>query len=278
MKPAARLADLHACPLVTPGTPPVPHVGGPITAGYPTVLIGGMPAARAGDVATCVGPPDTIVLGSMTVQIGNRLAARLGDMTSHGGAIVVGCPTVLIGDGAFPYAVVPQSDGSIRVGNHLIIRGAPEYQARVLAHLSTIAMTTNPDGTFSEGRSTLDTIDGGGHDVTIRSWNAPDHLRNECVPDSMADAQDPAQGSASTIYFNPDHEPPTAANPAVNRPSDVGLHHELGHAGSVSGGAVDLLPATNANNPHMEEETNIDRDNQYRTARGVPNRVDHTTL
>lgn len=69
-KPAARIGDMHTCPMVTPGTPPVPHVGGPITMGSATVLIGGMPAARMGDVATCTGPPDTIAVGELTVLIG----------------------------------------------------------------------------------------------------------------------------------------------------------------------------------------------------------------
>ncbi len=95
MGAAARITDMHTCPMVT-GT--VPHVGGPILPpGCPTVLIGGMPAARVGDMATCVGPPDTIVLGSATVTIGGMPAARTGDLTAHGGTIVVGCPTVLIG-------------------------------------------------------------------------------------------------------------------------------------------------------------------------------------
>jgi uncharacterized Zn-binding protein involved in type VI secretion len=86
--------------MVTPGVPPVPHVGGPILpAGCPTVLIGGQPAARVSDMCTCVGPPDIIVKGSPTDMIGNLLAARMGDQTAHGGVIVLGCPTVMIGDG-----------------------------------------------------------------------------------------------------------------------------------------------------------------------------------
>ena len=76
----------------------VPHVGGPISLGFPTVLIGFMPAARVGDMAVCVGPPDAIALGSMTVIIGGQPAARIGDLTAHGGNIVMGCPTVIIGD------------------------------------------------------------------------------------------------------------------------------------------------------------------------------------
>ena len=88
---------MHTCPMVTPGTPPIPHVGGPIVTGGATVLIGFMPAARVSDMAICVGPPDTIAMGSMTVIIGGMPAARLGDQTVHGGVIVAGCPTVIIG-------------------------------------------------------------------------------------------------------------------------------------------------------------------------------------
>ena len=95
MPPAARISDMHTCPMVNPG--PVPHVGGPVVAGCATVLIGFMPAARVGDMCVCVGPPDTIAMGSATVMIGGMPAARLGDMTAHGGVIVAGCPTVMIG-------------------------------------------------------------------------------------------------------------------------------------------------------------------------------------
>lgn len=98
MKPAARLGDMHVCPMVTPGTPPVPHVGGPILPPcVPTVLVGNIPAAVLGTQCVCVGPPDVIVVGSTTVLIGNKPAARMGDNTAHGGAIVGGLPTVLIG-------------------------------------------------------------------------------------------------------------------------------------------------------------------------------------
>ncbi|HTQ66746.1 MAG TPA: PAAR domain-containing protein [Puia sp.] len=91
---AARITDMHVCPLVTPP----PHVGGPITGpGVPTVLIGGLPAAVVTDLCTCVGPPDVIAKGSMTVLIGGMPAARQGDITAHGGSIVGGLPTVIIG-------------------------------------------------------------------------------------------------------------------------------------------------------------------------------------
>lgn len=98
MKPAARVGDMHTCPMVTPGVPPIPHVGGPVLPpGVPTVLIGGMPAATATSMCTCVGPPDVIAMGSTTVLIGGKPAARMGDSTGHGGVILAGCPTVLIG-------------------------------------------------------------------------------------------------------------------------------------------------------------------------------------
>ncbi|HVK99309.1 MAG TPA: PAAR domain-containing protein [Dongiaceae bacterium] len=94
-QPAARVGDMHVCPMFTG---PVPHVGGPIVMpSAPTVLIGSMPAAGMGSMCVCAGPPDSIIKASMTVMIGGKPAARMGDMTAHGGTIVLGCPTVLIG-------------------------------------------------------------------------------------------------------------------------------------------------------------------------------------
>lgn len=95
MPPSARIGDFHVCPRVNPG--PVPHVGGPVAVGQPNVLVVGMPAARLGDMAVCVGPPDSIARGSATVMIGGKPAARMGDNTAHGGVVVMGAPTVLIG-------------------------------------------------------------------------------------------------------------------------------------------------------------------------------------
>ena len=98
MPPAARITDFHACPMVTPGVPPVPHVGGPITGpGAVTVLIGNLPAAKAGDLAICAGPPDSIVAGSATVMVMGMPAARIGDPCAHGGKVAAGFPTVIIG-------------------------------------------------------------------------------------------------------------------------------------------------------------------------------------
>jgi len=98
MPPASRITDMHMCPMLTPGVPPIPHVGGPITGpGVPTVLIGSVPASVLGDMCVCVGPPATVIKGSATVLISGRPAARMGDSTAHGGSIVLGFPTVMIG-------------------------------------------------------------------------------------------------------------------------------------------------------------------------------------
>ena len=95
MPAAARLGDMHVCPMVAGN---VPHVGGPVmNAAAATVIIGGLPAATLGDMLTCTGPPDTIIKGSATVMIGGKPAARMGDSTAHGGTIIAGAATVLIG-------------------------------------------------------------------------------------------------------------------------------------------------------------------------------------
>jgi uncharacterized Zn-binding protein involved in type VI secretion len=124
MPPAARISDMHVCPMATPGTPPIPHVGGPVMTGLPTVLIGGVPAARVTDTAICVGPPDAVAKGSLTVMIGNLPAARIGDPTMHGGVVMTGCPTVIIGDvgagGAGAPAAPPFTDEYLKklIGKH----------------------------------------------------------------------------------------------------------------------------------------------------------------
>src|SRR5688572_9509341 len=99
MPPAARLTDMHTCPMVTPGVPPIPHVGVPILPTCsPNVMIGFLPAARVTEKCLCVGPPYLIVKHSPTVMINNVMAARIGDQTAHGGVIVMGYPTVIIGE------------------------------------------------------------------------------------------------------------------------------------------------------------------------------------
>ena len=101
--PASRVTDMHICPMVTPGVPPIPHVGGPVLPpGGITVLIGMLPAARLGDMCVCVGPPDVIVMGSMTVITMNQPQARIMDPTAHGGMLMLGEMTVIVGDAGLP--------------------------------------------------------------------------------------------------------------------------------------------------------------------------------
>ncbi|RPH35187.1 hypothetical protein EHM92_06635, partial [bacterium] len=102
--PAARLSDMHLCPMVTPGLPPIPHVGGPVTLGSPMVLIGGMPAARMGDMLVCVGPPDTIVMGCFTVLIGEG-GGGSGSGGGGAGGAAAGAANAAGGDGARVNAV-----------------------------------------------------------------------------------------------------------------------------------------------------------------------------
>src|SRR5687768_1442812 len=97
MPPAARITDMHVCPMQTPAVVPIPHVGGPLTAACPNVMICMTPASRVSHLLVCVGPPDLLAMGSFTVLIGGLPAARIGDMPAHAGALTVGCPTVMIG-------------------------------------------------------------------------------------------------------------------------------------------------------------------------------------
>ena len=109
--PAATVGSMHVCPMLNPGTPPPPHVGGPVSGpGVSTVLIGGKPATVMGDMCTCIGPPDVIVQGEATVLIGGKPAATIGSMTAHGGSITAGDPTVLIGTGGSPATKVRSID------------------------------------------------------------------------------------------------------------------------------------------------------------------------
>ncbi len=158
MPPAARMTDMHVCPMVT-GV--VPHVGGPILPPCcPTVLIGMLPAARVTDLATCVGPPDMIAMGSPTVLIGNLMAARIGDPTVHGGVIILGCFTVMIGEAGAPppiVAAVNPSNSVINCGNII-----DAFIARLTGANPNATAPNQMDGTFAEIEQR--------HNMTI-AWN-----------------------------------------------------------------------------------------------------------
>lgn len=136
MPPAARITDNHVCPMVNPG--PVPHVGGPVVLGSFNVFTGKLPQARVGDMLICVGPPDAIAKGSSGVFVNKKPAARLGDQTAHGGVIVVGLPTVIIGEqgggggGSGAPTTGVSSNGFVGGGLAALGFAQPPMQAQVL--------------------------------------------------------------------------------------------------------------------------------------------------
>ncbi len=267
-QPAARVGDLHVCPMVTPGLPPVPHVGGPILPpGMPTVFIGGMPAATVGSMCVCVGPPDVILRGSFTVLIGSRPAARMGDSTAHGGTITIGFPTVLIGDagggggagaGGFPVTIEDQSwwhitdwpdlltstPPDIYYGTIVIAPSPtnPDFQAQALADLMAIDQTPS-------GHRLLQSLNDSGRTVTVKDNIDPQELNAHARPNDSANAQrksdgTPGTGSDATVNYNPNIS--TLNNdPWMTAPSAVWLSHELVHADHYTHGTRSTGTAQN---------------------------------
>lgn len=139
---AARVTDMHVCPMQTPAVVPIPHVGGPIIQpGAVNVLIGGLPPAVAGGMCTCVGPPDTILPATTgaraRVMVGGMPIAAMGDMTAHGGTIVIGCPTVLIGTGGMSMPEMPDMSAISDLTNEIAstTQGLLDEQAELEALL-----------------------------------------------------------------------------------------------------------------------------------------------
>src|SRR5882762_507230 len=230
MPPAARITDMHVCPMVT-GV--VPHVGGPILPPCePTVLIGGLPAARITDMATCVGPPDVIVKGSPTVLIGNLLAARIGDITAHGGNIILGCFTVIIGEAGSPGGPVMVSPGGpIQLGG-ITISGSPAFQGQVLSDLAAIRNTPT-------GGSLLDSINASGKSVTIKETaggNACGGYTNAAGRFFGASGK-PGAGTNVTVSYNSKNKT-IGAQKWETRPPSIGLAHELCHAEQATHGTM----------------------------------------
>ncbi len=299
MFPAARIADPITHDMLVPSGIIGPPITGPCPKGV--VLIEGLPAAHLNCTAICTGvisvglahpppvppaPPPPIILGSTSVMIHGMPAARWapsGDIGACG--VFLGDPKlaalrrVFIGGPVFPLSVTVLPNGNIQVGNNITIEGDSEFQAKVLRDLHIMS-------SFPTGAARLNSIDGAGQAVRIQSG-----ANNTTTPDSNADAAAagrPAwggtetgtgRGTGSTISYNPDREPPTAADPSVRRPADVGLQHELTHADHMAHGTEDASPdPAHPNNPNLEETRVISEDNQYRTERGIPTRADHTVL
>jgi uncharacterized Zn-binding protein involved in type VI secretion len=251
---------MHNCPAFT-GV--VPHVGGPITApGCPIVLIGNLPAARVGDMATCTGPPDAIIQGETSVLIGNQPAARLGDMTSHGGVITTGCMTVLIGVPAAgaclaeaaktgapfvsnvappvdnePVGDLPVSenpDGSIQVGQSITVKGDETFKKKTLAALRKMGETET-------GKKVLNSIESSGKTVTVVETKDGNSEDAENFTDGLRKRDGtPGKGSDATVKFNPDRKVVgDGSQDWMTRSPAVGLSHEMIHAARDTNGTSD---------------------------------------
>ena len=266
-QPAARVGDFHTCPMASPATPPVPHVGGPVLPpGGITVLIGGQPAARMGDMCACVGPPDVIARGEPTVLICGQPAARMTDNTAHGGLIAFGCPTVIIGTSP-GMAYIEQ----LIFNGVLSINGSDEYVDAVKRDSETIANTNS-------GKNTLDSIAQSGRAVEIEDWQNPFEPGNSAATtrDGLIPPHGSGLGADTRIEYRPNEPGRFPASPSV-----AGLNHELGHANNNAYGnnavKVDRPDATvRGGISNMEEGNTIaSYDNPFRIEMGLPPRNGH---
>ncbi len=240
MPPAARVTDMHICPMVT-GI--VPHVGGPILPPCePTVLTGFLPQARITDLATCVGPPDIIVMGSFTVLVGMLPAARILDMTAHGGMIILGCFTVIIGDAGAPSPSAPSMpsmpmimlpNGDLQFGDNIVISGTLDFQKKTVGNLAKLLCTPT-------GRDILKALQEGKHKTTLKELDMATAQKNGALagPVDRAGSKDPKKGSDTTISYNPDLKDKYTDQDGnkVDVPIEATLGHEMIHAVHNSNG------------------------------------------
>ena len=247
--PAARVTDLHVCPMVTAL---VPHVGGPILPPCaPTVLTGNnMPQARVSDLATCVGPPDVIAQGSTSVTVIGLFAARQLDTTVHGGKIVIGWPTVIIGGPVFtarPVTVTPS--GSLQYGPSITVTPDPDnpnFASQAIAAL--IRIDTTPTGS-----AIINAIQGSGHSLTIKSYDGAQGPFNSSTTSS---------GGDSTIAWSPGvngEGPPGTTPDSQQQGSDIILGHEMTHAAHYATGTQGNGPMVdwgNGSSSNLSEERN----------------------
>lgn len=231
--PAARLTDPHVCPA---SDGPKPHVGGPIQSpGLPTLFIGGMVASRLADFCVCVGPLDVITKGATTVLWGGLPAVRVTDSAAHGGLVVMGCPTVLIGGPAF---AVPAN---------FTLSGSPAFQNKVVRDL--YLLSTTPTGAALIARLTA-----AGQPITFQEWGGTNGF---CRPASATDAR-AGTPTGSIIRYNPDYRSNAydSAGNLLPQPPQVILGHEMVHALNNSEGThhygTDSAPP--ASEPTIAEE------------------------
>jgi uncharacterized Zn-binding protein involved in type VI secretion len=259
-QPAARVSDMHTCPMQTPvlfGT--IPHVGGPILPpGVPLVLIGGLPAAVMSNMCICVGPPDVIIKGSMGVFFGGLPAARMGDNTAHGGVIVGGFPTVLIGDiggggsmsslGDFPITIEPQTLAEMLAGVPPVIKygeiriigdpSDPSFQGKTLQDLITLNSTPT-------GHKLLQSLNDSGQTVSISHTTNGNECSYYTSAFKNADGT-PGTPSSADVSYDPDKKT-ISPDAWGTRPPAIGLGHELIHADHATHGTATNNSITDAN-------------------------------
>ncbi len=264
-KPAARIGDMHTCPMAT-GL--VPHVGGPICLGSFTVLVSGMPAARQTDMAICVGPPDTIALGEPTVLVGMAGAGGLLGILKGLAMASAALLNRLIGTpSAYPRAEMLPDGSYVTVLPGIRIEGTPEYQAKTLRDLDLIANTPT-------GKSLLESIAHSGKQVTIRAPSDPE-AGNSCSYDNpgarfMDASGRPGQGTNSIIQYNPDRTR-IGDEPWETRPPAIGLAHELIHADQAAHGTMTPGTTNNDARPDPADPTKIEQANTREVeAVGIP--------
>lgn len=291
-QPAARISDMHNCPLVTVL---VPHIGGPLILGAFTVLVGGVPQSRISDTLICVGPPDAVVMGEPTVLVGPAGAGGLGGLLGVllGGALA-GITALLAG---YPKAVL-QPDGSYvtQYNTYITVEGASEYQAKVVRDLAIIGDTKSGQRLFASMEQSgkncrIHTDQGKGNwawtDPPPTGSNPPGYLQSD---------GNPGDASNTEIGYNPDRTslngpPGSPYNSAAwaqppNRPADVGLYHEMVHADDMMHGQLDSAqgvntgPLAGSSIPNSElraaglppYEGADYSENAYRKERGLPTR------
>ncbi len=287
-KPAARVGDMHVCPMMNG---PVPHVGGPVVLGSFTVLSGGAPQARQGDMAVCVGPPDTVAMGEPTVLVGMAGGGGGGAgavMAALLGAVVSGVRNAM---GENPRAVLlPDGSWETRFGIAITIKGTPEFQAKTVRDLNTIKGTKS-------GRQLLRSIDASGRTVTVVHDGGKGNSATGYGDVSLSAQGERGAGGNVKVAYDPDrtslatpgspYETAVWAQPP-NRPADVGLFHELVHADDMAYGRLDDTMGTNlgpvAGDPIEHSELRAAglppydvgeayTENVYREERGLPART-----
>ncbi len=282
--PAARIGDMHICPMVTPAVPPIPHVGGPLILGAFNVLVGGPPQARSTDMCICVGPPDMVAMGHVQTLVG-MAGAFSGGLAGFLGLVVGGLAAGAANYfGGYPRAVRDPNEPCgyfTQYGENLEIRGTPEFQARVVEDLNTISST-------EAGRHQLGRIANSDYTTTIVETDGGNGCDTYDDPSARMRNHDgtAGDGTNATVEYNPDRTSiGDGSQDWMTRPADVGLFHELHHAADAGEGAMDRGNTDIDGNDTRNREAqavgigpyagNDHTENDYRSQRGEPARTEY---